>query len=289
MVSGVTSRSREPQTLTADEIAAISHFMHARSGILLGEAKRYLIESRLNPIARHLGLPSITEICRRLKRGTDRHLETLVIDALTTNETFWFRDVRPFAALETTIFPEIHARKRYEKRLDIWSAACSTGQEPYSLAMLLLESGLFRGWRLRICATDISEHALEQARRGVYSSLEIKRGLPAKYVPEFFQQKNDGTWQIRAGVRRIVEFQFHNLKSSPLSPGSFDLIFCRNLLIYFDFATKKKVLHRLHKSLRRYGLLSLGGAESTIGLTDLFETCYFEKAVFYRRKIDSRG
>jgi chemotaxis protein methyltransferase CheR len=270
------------EALTEAEIRFISDFIYQRSGIVLGEAKRYLIETRLRSVARVADIPSLHNLCRQLSTH-NQQLETLVIDALTTNETSWFRDKKPFDALQNEILPAIHQKKGNNKVLQIWSAACSTGQEPYGMAITLLESGLFRDWLIRIVATDISQRVLEQAREGRYSQLEVTRGMPIRTLIKYFSQVGE-IWKIKQEVQKMVTFKEHRLQDDPTSLGTFDLVFCRNVLIYFDVETKGLIFNRLHNAMTTDGLLALGGSETTLNVTDKFETVKIEQATFYIKK-----
>ncbi len=245
---------------------------------MLGERKRYLIESRLLKVVRSVGLASITELCQELATNNPQ-LITLTVNALTTNETSWFRDVRPFDALQNVVFPAF-ARDKRAKTLQILSAPCSMGQEPYSTAMLILESGLFANWHIRIIGIDVSTTALQQAKQGVYSQMEINRGLPVKYLMKYFTQENDN-WKIKPEIRRMVAFRKEPLHENTLPVGPFDLIFCRNLLIYFDLETKRQTLSNISRSLDSNGFLILGGAESTLNISSLFEPIRIQDTTFY--------
>ena len=276
-------QAEEKAALGPDEVRIVSSFLRAQTGIQLGESKKYLIESRLAGVARRHGFASVAQLCRALEQENGTPLGVEVVDSLTTNETSWFRDRKPFDALAYRILPEIAARKR-DRQLRVWSAACSTGQEPYSLAMLIHENGGFEHWMVRILATDVSHSALTQARKGQYSTLEMNRGLPKKYLEAYFTSEENGEWRVLPVIRQMVEFRFHRLQDSPDTPGTFDLIFCRNALIYFDLENKRRVLHNMYRALHPDGLLCLGGSESTFGITDAFEAVHIADATFYRRR-----
>lgn len=278
----------KPKTIRKDEkplsdyhLQFISSFIYQRSGIVLGETKRYLIESRLKTVARIAGLSGIEEVCNSLANNTSQ-LETLVLDALTTNETSWFRDAKPWNALSNDVLPKIKKNKNAQI-LQIWSAACSTGQEPYSIAIKILESGLFNDWTIRIVATDISTQVLEQAREGIYSQLEVSRGMPIRSLMKYFTQVGD-VWKIKSEIRDRVTFKEHLLQKDPRYLGTFDLVFCRNVLIYFDVETKRKILNHIHSALTNDGLLALGGSETTYNISDDFETVPTTGTVFYAKK-----
>ena len=251
---------------------------------MLGERKRYLIEGRLSRVAHIVGLASVTQLCQELAANNPQVI-TLVVDALTTNETFWFRDERPFDALQNVVFPAI-ARNNRAKTLRILSSPCSTGQEPYSIAMLILESGLFANCHIKIIAIDISTEALQQAKQGVYSQMEINRGLPVKYLIKYFTQISE-VWKIKAEVKRMVTFFKQPLHNNSLPAGPFDLIFCRNLLIYFDLETKCQILSNISRSLESNGFLILGGAESTLNISSLFQPIRIQDTTFYAKNDQS--
>lgn len=208
-------------------------------------------------------------------------METLVLNALTTSETSWFRDSKPFEALEKVILPAI-SRTKSSKILQIWSAACSTGQEPYSIAIKLLESGLFATWDVRIVATDISSTVLEQAKEGLYSQLEISRGLPVRLLIKYFSQIGE-VWKVKPEVRDMVSFREHVLQHDTTALGSFDLVFCRNVLIYFDLETKGKIYNNICRTMTADGLLALGGSETTFNITPLFEPIKLAGTFFYAK------
>lgn len=267
-------------TLSDYHIRYISDLIYQRTGNILGEKKRYLIENRLLKVTRILGLAGVTELCQELAINNPQVI-TLLVDALVTNETFWFRDMRPFEGLLKVVFPDI-ARNKRVKRLRILSAPCSTGQEPYSLAMLILESGLFADWRTEIVGIDISSNAVEQATKGVYSQQEINRGLPVKYLIKYFTQVND-IWKIKPAVKQMVTFRKQPLHNAPLPPGSFDLILCRNLLIYFDEQTRLQILSTLCRSLESDGFIILGGSESARNITSLLKPVRIQSTTFYEK------
>ncbi|PMP65320.1 MAG: chemotaxis protein CheR [Thermodesulfobacterium geofontis] len=257
------------------------------SGISYATGKEYLIESRLNELALSLGYKDINELYQSIvKRGADVKLLNEIIDALTTNETYFFRDHHPFETLRTHIFPELFKKREAEKRINIWSAACSTGQEPYSIAMILLEHfpRYLQTYKVSILATDISKKCLEKAEKGIYNQIEINRGLPIAYLVKYFKQ--DGAhWYIDERVKRLVRFQKLNLLESSMKLyEKFDLILCRYVLIYFSEEIKKKVLIDLWNLLNPGGYLLLGATEiPTVSFPDM-EKKLIGKAVFYRKK-----
>jgi chemotaxis protein methyltransferase CheR len=242
-----------------------------RSGLVLSADKQYLVESRLLPVARKAGLSGLGDLVRALRLGHDNALMTAVVEAMMTNESFFFRDKVPFEHFRSTIMPALIASRRAQRSIRIWCAAASTGQEPYSLAMCLkaMEREI-AGWRIDILATDLSGEVLEKARQGIYSQFEVQRGLPIQLLIKHFAQVGE-LWQIAPELRAMVKFRQLNLLSDFSQLGIFDLIFCRNVLIYFDQETKIDVLDRLSRAIAADGFLVLGAAETVVGLTDSFK------------------
>ncbi|MFY9269196.1 MAG: protein-glutamate O-methyltransferase CheR [Candidatus Manganitrophaceae bacterium] len=270
--------------VTRDLLDFFFALLRKESGLMLDESKRYLIESRLEPLAIQEGFSSIEELGRHVRKHRPPLLLRKVVEAMTTHETSFFRDSAPFEIVQRVFLPEIMNANQKTRRIRIWSAACSTGQEAYSIAMILCETGLVLGsWDVHILGTDLSDQALEKARAGLYTPHEVQRGLPIHFLKRFFISSPDG-WRIDAGVKRWVEFRHDNLISNYSSLGVFDLIFCRNILIYFDIETKRRVLARIARSLPPRGLLFLGAAESLVGVTDLFERIETEKWGYYRKR-----
>jgi chemotaxis protein methyltransferase CheR len=240
-----------------------------RSGLDLSADKQYLVESRLIPLARRAGLPGLSELVQKLKGGAEA-LTAEVVEAMTTNETFFFRDKVPFDHLKATIMPELLQARASRRSLRIWCAASSTGQEPYSIAMCLKEmSAALTGWRVEIIATDLSQGVLEKSRAGLFSQFEVQRGLPIQLLVKHFAQTGE-LWQLNADVRAMVQFRQLNLLQDFSHLGAFDIIFCRNVLIYFDQDTKSNVFGRLAKVIEPDGFLMLGAAETVVGLTEAF-------------------
>jgi chemotaxis protein methyltransferase CheR len=248
---------------------ALRQFVYERSGLSLEGDKLYLVESRLLPIAREVGVADLAGLMKRLQAG-DRDLAQCVVDAMTTNETFFFRDRAPFDKFRNVMLAQLLAARATERRLRIWCAACSTGQEPYSLAMLLDEEARrLAGWNIEIVATDLSRRAIESARQGQYSQFEVQRGLPITMLLRYFQRLGE-RWQISEFLRSRVNFREFNLLSDYRPLGTFDVIFCRNVLIYFDVPTKRDILARISRALAPDGFLVMGSAETVIGLSDAF-------------------
>jgi chemotaxis protein methyltransferase CheR len=254
--------------MTEFEFEYLRTFLKQRSGLALTAEKRYLVESRLTPVCRRFNLAALGDLIGALKLGQDGAIERAVVEAMTTNETFFFRDRIPFDLFRDTILPEALARNASKRRLRIWCAAASTGQEPYSLAMLLQEAGpKLAGWQVEIVATDLSTEVIEKAKLGLYSHFEVQRGLPVQWLIKYFTQIGE-QWQIAQSLRSMVDYRQLNLLHSFTSLGQFDVIYCRNVLIYFDAPTKSDVLARLAAQLAPGGALLLGAAETVIGLTD---------------------
>jgi chemotaxis protein methyltransferase CheR len=247
-------------------------FVRERSGLVLSADKQYLVESRLLPVVRRAGLAGLAELVQRLRAPNSDGLAAQVVEAMTTNESFFFRDKIPFEHFRDTIIPELIAARASRRRIRIWCAAASTGQEPYSLAMSLREMGArISGWRIEIIATDISNEVLERARAGIYSQSEVQRGLPITLLLKYFTQIGDN-WQIAAGIRAMVQFRPLNLIADFSHLGVFDVVFCRNVLLYFDQQTKSRVLGQVARRMDRDGgYLVLGAAETVVGLTDRFK------------------
>lgn len=242
-----------------------------RSCLTLSDEKQYLVESRLSPLSRKHGLSDLGELIRKLKSPNAEMLTVEVVEAMTTNESFFFRDKTPFEHFRDLVMPQLMAARAREKRIRIWCAAAAAGQEPYSLAMALKEMGRpAADFRVEILATDISNEILEKAKAGIYSQFEVQRGLPIQLLVKYFSKIGE-TWQISHDIRSMVQFRPLNLLRSFSNLGTFDLIFCRNVLIYFDQPTKIDVLSRLAEVTAHDGYLSLGAAETVIGLTDAFK------------------
>ena len=246
-------------TLAPEAFDFVATLVRTRSAIQLTAGKEYLVESRLAPLARAAGAPDVGAFIRAVRQ--DVRLQPQVVEALTTNETSWYRDRTPFATLRSTVLPEMVQSRR--NRVRVWSAACSSGQEPYSIAMLFADE--FPGLMPSITATDLSERMLAQGREGRYSQLEVNRGLPAPTLVKHFTREG-ASFQISAALRRQVTFLSHNLLHAPPPGGPFDIIFLRNVLIYFDVATKREVLARVRSVLAPGGVLFLGAAETTTGI-----------------------
>lgn len=246
----------------------LRNFLKSRSGLALPPEKRYLVESRLASVCRSFETANLTELVRSVRGGRNPALEDAVIEAMTTNETFFFRDKGPFDLFRDVLLPRYLTTRSATRHLRIWCAAASTGQEPYSLAMLLDEATTrLAGWKLDIVATDISTDVLSKAKAGLYNQFEVQRGLPIQLLLKHFTQVGD-QWQISERIRSKVDYRPLNLIKDFAHLGTFDIIFCRNVLIYFDGPMKSNVLKRLANAMASDGSLILGAAETVLGLTD---------------------
>ncbi|WP_269585635.1 CheR family methyltransferase [Roseibium sp. Sym1] len=275
--------------MTPGEFDFLKNFLKTKSGLVLSNDKQYLVESRLLPIARSAKLETLSAVIQQLQRGGNRALETDVIEAMTTNESFFFRDKTPFDHFRDTMLPALLESRATRKQLKIWCAAASTGQEPYSLGICLKEDAAkMGGWRTRILGTDLSQEVLEKAKTGLYSQFEVQRGLPIQMLLKYFEQKGD-MWQINAGMRAMIEWKKLNLLENFTHLGEFDIIFCRNVLIYFDQATKTEILGRLAKSMPDDGFLVLGAAETVVGLTDAFKPVQGKRGLFQKKQAVQAG
>ena len=255
--------------MTPQDYDFLRKLLKERSGLDLSADKQYLVESRLIPLARKAGLPGIAELVQKMKGGAEA-LTSEVVEAMTTNETFFFRDKIPFDHLRETVLPALLKARAGRRSLRIWSAACSTGQEPYSIAMCLKERAQeLAGWRIEIVATDLSLEVLEKAKSGIYSQFEVQRGLPVQLLVKYFSQIGEH-WQISSEIRSMVQHRQLNLLRDFSHLGKFDVIFCRNVLIYFDQETKAGIFGHLARTLEPDGMLLLGAAETVVGISSAF-------------------
>ncbi len=246
-------------------------FLRERSGLVLSEDKAYLLENRLLPVARKRMMGSLDDLFQTLRALNDDDLIREVTEAMTTNESFFFRDVTPFEQFQQMVLPRFIEARASTKRLRIWCAAASTGQEPYTLAMILNEQrDKLSDWRIEIIATDLSTAALDRARAGSYTQFEVQRGLPVQYLVKYFEQQ-EAHWQIDGAIREMVDYSTFNLLDDIGAIGPVDIIFCRNVLIYFDQETKSGILDEMSKLLPDDGFLYLGGAETVLGVSDMFK------------------
>lgn len=257
--------------LAPQDFQFLADLLKSRSGLVLGPEKGYLLESRLTPVARRRGLDDLPQLVRLIRHKPDETLLHEISEAMTINESFFFRDNLPFDILAHHVLPALRTARANSRRLRIWSAACSTGQEPYSIAMILdQQRAMWADWTIEIIATDLSSQAIAKAQAGIYSQFEVQRGLPIKNLMTYFTKVGD-LWQISPEIRSKVKFRTFNLLQ-PLTPlGIFDVVFCRNVLIYFDAPTKARVLEAIRRQMPNDGSLFLGAAETVLGLTKAFK------------------
>jgi chemotaxis protein methyltransferase CheR len=269
--------------VTPQDYEYLRKFLKERSGLDLSADKQYLVESRLVPLARKASLAGIPELVVKIKSGADA-LTVEVVEAMTTNETFFFRDKVPFDHLKEAVLPALLQARAARRSLRIWCAASSTGQEPYSIAMCLKEAGpALAGWRTEIVATDLSHEVLEKSKAGIYSQFEVQRGLPIQMLVKYFTQ-NGELWQLKPEIRGMVQHRQLNLLQDFSHLGTFDIIFCRNVLIYFDQDTKINIFARISRMLEPDGVLALGAAESVVGITNAFKP-YPDRRGLYRPNV----
>ena len=256
--------------LPADDFAFLQRLLRERSGLALSADKQYLVTTRLKPILEDHGLATLPALVARLRAAPDGEIAAQVVDAMTTNESLFFRDSKPFEALTTLMLPRLCATGG-NRPVRIWCAAASTGQEPYSIAIILEENAARFGSRpVEILGTDLSQAALRRARVGEFTAFEVGRGMPKEYLSRYFTKTSRNHYIINQKVRSRVRFEMRNLLENFDRIGPFDIVFCRNVLIYFDRATKQDVLERLAEIIPQNGFLVLGGPETTLGLTDKF-------------------
>jgi chemotaxis protein methyltransferase CheR len=264
--------------LKTEDFEFLAGLLKERSGLMLTPDKVYLLESRLTPLARKRGLDTLDALVQKLRLSRDEALCVDVTEAMTTNESFFFRDNTPFDLFKNHVLPAMEKSRGGQKRLRIWCAA--TGQEPYSLAILLRENWMkWQNWKIEIIGTDICTQVLEKAKAGTYSQFEVQRGLPIQMLIKYFTQEGD-TWQLNNDIRNMVTFRSFNLLNNFIGLGSFDVIYCRNVLIYFDQNTKKQVLERMRKVLSDDGTLFLGAAETVLGITDAFRPVRGQRGMY---------
>ena len=270
--------------MTGGDFAFIAQFLKERSGLIITPDKMYLLETRLAALLRDNNLSSLGALVETLRQPGGNTIKDQVVDAMTTNETSFFRDSNPFDTLRKSVIPGLIERRAASRTLRIWSAACSTGQEPYSLAMMLKDSfPILGGWKVEIVATDLSPSVLERARDGIYSTFEVQRGLPIQLLVRHFDQQ-EPNWQIKRELRQMVSFRPLNLLEDFSALGQFDVVLCRNVLIYFDQPTKTRILSAIAKRIAGDGVLLLGGAESVFGLSDAFAGLAGLKGVYGHAK-----
>lgn len=272
-------------TMTASQFDYLRDLVRKESAIVLEAGKEYLVESRLAPIARREGLGSVGDLVQRLVASPGTTLRSQVVDAMTTNETSFYRDIHPWQTLKTQILPELFKARAAQRRLSIWCAACSSGQEPYSLAMLLKDEfpEQCTTWDIKIAATDLSDSMVKRCKEGLFSQLEVNRGLPATGLVRHFRREG-AQWRIDAAIRKMVDVRIANLvvPSSLPAMGGIDLVMIRNVLIYFDDATKAKILGDIRARMQRDGVLMLGSSEVTTGGSASFARQQYGKTIVFR-------
>lgn len=259
----------------------VQELVRKHAAIILNAGQEYLVRSRLEPVARQAGLPDLAALVDRLRREPYGPLHATVIEAMTTNETSFFRDGHPFETLKRMILPEVIKRRRAERTLNVWSGACSTGQEAYSIAMILQDTRELRGWTIRITASDLSKNAVARAQTGIYSSLELGRGVAPRVLAEFFDREG-ASYRVKPALRSMIEWKVLNLAESLPPLPQFDIVFMRNVLIYFSPATCTAILNRVRDTMNRKGYLILGTTENMLGLPVAFESTVMGKTTVYR-------
>ncbi|MGE0881180.1 MAG: protein-glutamate O-methyltransferase CheR [Acidimicrobiia bacterium] len=267
--------------LTPADFQYLRSLVRDKSAIVLDDGKEYLVESRLSPLLRKEGLGSLAELVQAL-RSRKPGLETKVIDAMTTNETSFFRDIHPFNAMKESIIPEIIEKKRAQRELNLWCAAASSGQEPYSVCMMLRENfPELASWRFNFLATDLSPSMIEKSKSGRYSQLEVNRGLPAAYLVKYFERQG-ADWVVKPDIRSMVDYRLLNLVEPWPMMNGMDIVFIRNVLIYFDRETKKKILQNIKRVLRPDGYLMLGSSETTFNIDEGWAIKTIGKTICYQ-------
>ncbi|NNG06003.1 MAG: protein-glutamate O-methyltransferase [Inquilinus sp.] len=266
--------------MQADNFEVLQKLLKQRSGLVVSPEKAYLLESRLMPVARKWSVKGLDELVALVRAKRDEKLLQDITEAMTTNESSFFRDTRPFDQFKSVVLPQLMEQRASRRHLRIWCAAASTGQEPYSLAMVLHEERVrMNGWRVEILGTDLSTEVLDKARDGVYSQFEIQRGLPITYLVKYFRQDGD-KWLLSPEIRQMVDYRPFNLLEDPTALGRFDIVFLRNVLIYFDRPDKASILGRVAKLMPSDGVLYLGGAETVFGISDRFKPVEGQRGIY---------
>jgi len=267
-------------TLSNENFQFLSHFLKKHSGLSITQDKAYLVETRLNVIAKENNYANLNELVNALKGFGAKKLQDNVAEAMATHETLFFRDKKPFDQFRDEIMPDLMTKKANDKRINILSAACSSGQEPYSLAITLAEmKDKLTGWNVNITGIDFSNPIIEQAKLGVYSQFEVQRGLPVQLLMKYFQQ-NGTKWQVKQNIKSMIKFQQFNLLDNLRPLGMFDIIYCRNALFYFDLADKTKIINGFADILNKGGYFGLGTAETVIGISDRFEPVKGQRGLY---------
>ncbi|MDD3028981.1 MAG: protein-glutamate O-methyltransferase CheR [Alphaproteobacteria bacterium] len=255
-----------------EDFELFSTLVKQRSGLILTPEKAYLLESRLFPVARKHNLKSLEDMAQAVRARREEPLLLDITEAMTTNESFFFRDQKPFVLFQQKLLLYLLSARKEKKHIRIWSAAASSGQEAYSLAMICLEEAAkFQGWKIEIVGTDLSREMVARARAGIYSQFEVQRGLPVTHLVKYFQQIAGDKWQIKENLRQMVQFREGNLLTNVGVEGVFDIVFCRNVLIYFDGPTKTRILDTISQMMYKDSFLILGGAETVLGISDKFK------------------
>ena len=263
-----------------DDFEFMATMLKQRSGLVLNQDKAYLLESRLMPVARARGIKGVDELITEIRATKKEDMIVEVTEAMTTNESFFFRDIKPFDMFKEHVLPHVLEKCAAKRAFRIWCAAASNGQEPYSLAMILKEEAArLAGWKIDIVGTDISRQVLAKAQKGLYSQFEVQRGLPITLLVKYFDKVED-QWQLKPEIRSMVTYKFYNLLDDLTGLGHFDVVFCRNVLIYFDQPTKSKVLDGIAKLMPDHGMLFLGGAETVLGISDKFKPVQGQRGVY---------
>lgn len=266
--------------MRVEDFDMFSTLLKQRSGLVLTRDKAYLLESRLMPVARKWNMKGLDELATTVRTRKDEALLRDITEAMTTNESSFFRDQKPFDQFKQIVLPKLLETRATKRSFRIWSAACSSGQEAYSLAMTLAEEGSrLAGWRIEIVGTDISAEMVERSKAGVYTQFEVQRGLPITMLVKHFKQQGD-KWQISQALRQMANFREWNLLGDLSALGQFDVVFCRNVLIYFDQPTKTKVLESISRQMPADGVLYLGGAETVLGITDRFKPVEGQRGLY---------
>ena len=270
----------EDISMRAEDFALFQTMLKERSGLVLSRDKAYLLESRLMPVARRWNLKGLDDLAGAVRIKRDEKLLKQVTEAMTTNESSFFRDNKPFDQFRDCVLPAMMTARQSSRRIRVWSAACSSGQEPYTLAMMLRDmAAKLTGWTIEILATDLSSEILDKARAGVYTQFEVQRGLPITLLVKYFHQAGD-KWELSPDIRRMVNFREYNLLEDLTPLGKFDIVFCRNVLIYFDQPTKARVLQAISKLMPPDGVLYLGGAETVLGISDSFRPMEGQRGIY---------
>ena len=275
-----TQRDTAASNITAENYAFLQQYIYRESGIVLEADKQYLLDARLTPVVKDAQLSTINDLCSLLRATSASPLKRAVVEAITIHETLFFRDPAAFDALKNVILPQLRDTRSASKRLSVWSAAASSGQEAYSIAMMMIELGM-GNWQLDILGTDISHKILDRARKGRYAQIEVSRGLPASYLVRYFK-RNGLEWEVTDTVRKMVRFQQLDLRHIPKAWGPFDLTLCRNVLIYFDIETKRKIVQGVRATMNSGGMLLLGSAETLLNIDVGLERKLAGTAAYYQ-------